>query len=97
MMDMRPVDSFSPCYTLRHEMPASDQTCHVLHRNREADLITRFETRNADVVLVIDGVEVAELTKKCVPPVVGLAPLYWPDRLACLSVESRQRCVHFCL
>lgn len=64
------------CYRLQHDIRASsDQKCHVLPLVREADLITRFEVKNAHVVLVLNGFEVADITEKCVLPVVSL-PYY---------------------
>lgn len=60
------------CSTRIYEFPASDIKRHVLHLLKEDDLITRFEVKNAHVVLVLSGWEVADITEKCVIPVIGL-------------------------
>lgn len=75
-------DPYVTGYELRYDIPASanHQTCHVVQLTREADVITRFESLNAHVVLVVNDLEVADLTKKCVIPVVGIL-CYYPITL----------------
>lgn len=60
------------CLRHRHAFSPLDASYHVLSLLSQGDLMTRFEAINAHIVFVVNGVEVADVTKKTVLPLRGL-------------------------